>query len=67
MKGYVLSIDTFSYIYIYIYMELELEFSTLFILQMNTLQPYIIIKTYPCIYLYIYNNPPLGCNNIYLT
>ena len=44
-----------------------LEFSTLFILQMNTLQPYIIIKTYPCIYLYIYNNPPLGCNNIYLT
>ena len=71
MKGYILSIDTFSYIY----MELEfsqkkisvLEFFTLFILQMNTLQPYIIITTYPCIYLYIYNNLPLGCNNICLT
>ena len=62
MKGYVISINTFSYIYIYIYGTLIftkkisiLEFSTLFILQMNTLQPYIIITIYPCIYLYIYN------------
>ena len=44
-----------------------IEFSTLFILQMNTLQPYIIITTYPYICLYIYNNPPLSCNNICLT
>ena len=73
MKSYVLSIDTL-YIYIYIYGTwiftkkfLVLEFSTLFILQMNTLQSYIIITTYPCIYLYIYNNPPLGCNNICFT
>ena len=37
--------------------------STLFILQMNTLQPYIISTTYSCIYLYIYNNTSLlvGC------
>ena len=50
-------------VYIYIYISgtwiftkkiSVFEFSTLFILQMNTLQPYIIITTYPCIYLYIY-------------
>ena len=47
-------------------MELELEFSpkkilvlkfsTLFILQMNTLQPYIIITIYLYIYIYIYTH-----------
>ena len=44
MKGYVLSIDTFSYIYIYINMELEFsqrkfQYSNfpLYFLQMNTL------------------------------
>ena len=31
--------------------------SILFILQMNILQPFIIITTYPCIYLYIRHQP----------
>ena len=49
-------------------MELELEFSpkkisvlkfsTLLILQMNTLQPYIIITIYP--YIYIYTQHPFA-------
>ena len=46
-----------KHIFIYIYETwiftkkiLILEFSSLFILQMNTLQPYIIITTYPYIY-----------------
>ena len=34
---------------------------TLFILQMNTLQPYIIITTYPCIYLYIQQQLTVKC------
>ena len=76
MKGYVLSIDTFPYIYgtcIFTKKILVLKFSTLFILQMNTPQRYIIITTYPYIHThtythtYIYNNLPLDCNNICLT
>ena len=41
---------------------LVLEFSTLFILQMNTLQPYIIITVYPYIYIYIYIYTTSLCN-----
>ena len=73
MKGYVLSIDTISYIYIYIYiwnLNFHKEnFCTQifhFIYFTNkyspTLYHYYNLSLY--IPIYIYNNPPLVCNNI---
>ena len=75
MKGYVLLIDTFSYmcvcVYLYIWnLNFHKENSNTqifhFIHLTNEYSPTLYHYYNLSLYIYIYNNPSLGCNNICL-